>query len=113
MPLSIRSSGVPFDLSPVILLLGVGIWLAATALTVAVAALIVVRLPPTYFSEDAATPPPRSRRWGSPRPLGRTGPGPVLLRVGLASSAPGFPGRGFLPGLSGWCSSAFPVVGGL
>src|SRR5207244_12940928 len=36
MPLSIRSSGVPFDLSPVILLLGVGIWLAATALTVAV-----------------------------------------------------------------------------
>ena len=108
MPLSIRSSGVPFDLSPVILLLGVGIWLAATALTVAVAALIVVRLPPTYFSEDAATHAARLAPWRSARALAQNALGLVLIAVGLVMSVPGIPGQGLLTVLIGLMLVDFP-----
>jgi len=108
MPLSIRSSGVPFDLSPVILLLGVGIWLAATALTVAVAAVIVVRLPPTYFSEDAATHAARLAPWRSARALAQNALGLVLIAVGLVMSVPGIPGQGLLTVLIGLMLVDFP-----
>jgi hypothetical protein len=53
---------VSFSLSSGTLLLGLAIWLAATIVTLAVAALIVVRLPPTYFVEDDAQHAARSRR---------------------------------------------------
>src|ERR671936_843563 len=108
MPLSIRSSRVPFDLAPLTVLLGVAIWLAATALTVAVATVIVVRLPATYFSEDAATHAARLSPWRSPRALAQNALGIVLIAVGLVMSVPGIPGQGLLTVLIGLMLVDFP-----
>ena len=99
---------MPFDLSPVLLVLGVGIWLAATALTVAIAAVIVVRLPPTYFSEDAATHAARLAPWRSTRALAQNLLGVVLIGVGLVMSVPGIPGQGLLTVLIGLMLVDFP-----
>ena len=99
---------MPFDLSPLTLLLGVGIWLAATALTVAIAAVMVVRLPPTYFSEDAASHAERLAPWRSARALAQNALGLVLIAVGLVMSVPGIPGQGLLTVLIGLMLVDFP-----
>ena len=99
---------MPFDLAPLTVLLGVAIWLAATALTVAVATVIVVRLPATYFSEDAATHAARLAPWRSPRALAQNVLGIVLIAVGLVMSVPGIPGQGLLTVLIGLMLVDFP-----
>jgi hypothetical protein len=89
------------------LLLALGIWLAATAVTLAVAAVIVVRLPPTYFAEDAAQAAPVAP-WRSLRALVRNGVGLILVVLGLLMSIPGIPGQGLLTVLIGLMLVDFP-----
>ncbi len=97
-----------FPVSPDTLLLGLVIWLAATAVTVGVAALIVVRLPPTYFSEDEAHHAARVLPWRSPRALAQNVFGLALVVVGLLMSIPGIPGQGLLTVLIGLMLLDFP-----
>jgi hypothetical protein len=104
---------VSIDLSPVTLLLAAALWLAATAVTLAVAAAVVVRLPPTYFSEDAAAHADRVAPWRSPRSLVRNAFGLVLVVLGLAMSIPGIPGQGLLTVLIGLMLVDFPGRRGL
>ena len=99
---------MPFDLSLIHVLLAAGIWLAATILTVAIAAAIVVRLPPTYFSEDAANHAARLAPWRSLHALAQNIFGFVLIVVGLAMSIPGIPGQGLLTVLIGLMLVDFP-----
>jgi hypothetical protein len=106
MRLSIRFGVVPFDLSPLALLVIAVIWLAATALTIAAAAAIVVRLPPSYFCEDDAHHAARS--WRSPRGFGRNVLGLALIVLGLLLSIPGVPGQGLLTLLIGLMLVDFP-----
>jgi hypothetical protein len=98
---------VPFPLSPGTLLLGLAVWLAATVLTLAVAALIVVRLPPSYFAEDDAHHAARVA-WRSPRALAQNVFGLVLVGLGLVMSIPGIPGQGLLTVLIGLMLLDFP-----
>ena len=100
MGLSIRFGLVPFELSPLALLVIAVVWLAATALTLAAAAAIVVRLPPSYFCEDDAHHAARS--WRSSRGFSRNVLGMALIVLGLLLSIPGVPGQGLLTLL---CSS--------
>ena len=97
-----------FPVSSGTLLLGILIWLAATAVTLAVAALIVVRLPPTYFSEDDARHADRALPWRSPRALAQNFCGLVLVVLGLLMSIPGVPGQGLLTVLIGLMLLDFP-----
>ena len=97
---------MPLDLSPRTLLLVAVLWVAATALTVAAAAVIVLRLPPTYFSEDDARHTARS--WRSPRGLGRNLLGLALIALGALLSIPGVPGQGLLTILIGLMLVDFP-----
>ncbi len=90
------------------LVLGLLVWLAATAVTLAVAALIVVRLPPTYFSEDEAHHADRVLPWRSPRALAQNFFGLVLVVLGLLMSIPGVPGQGLLTVLIGLMLLDFP-----
>ncbi len=68
-----------FCLSPVTLLLALALWLGATALTLAVATMVVLRLPVTYFSEDDAAH------------AGVPGQGLLMVLIGLMLVD--FPGR--------------------
>jgi len=99
---------VSLHVSTVTLLVAVGLWLVATVATLAIAAAIVVRLPPTYFSEDSATHAVRVGSWRSPRHLARNALGVVLVAVGLVMSIPGIPGQGLLTVLIGLMLVAFP-----
>jgi hypothetical protein len=93
--------------SALTLLLAVGVWLAATVVTLAVAAAIVVRLPPTYFADDAGHAT-RGTSWRSLRGLIRNACGLVLVVVGLLMSIPGIPGQGLLTVLIGLMLVDFP-----
>ena len=97
-----------FRVTPDTLLLGLVIWLGTTLVTLAVAALIVVRLPPTYFSEDTAHHAVRVLPWRSPRALAQNIVGLVLVAVGLLMSIPGIPGQGLLTVLIGVMLLDFP-----
>lgn len=97
-----------FSLSPGTLLLALVVWLAATAITLAVATLIVVRLPPTYFAEDDAQHAARVAPWRSPRALAQNVFGLVLVVLGLVMSIPGIPGQGLLTVLIGLMLLDFP-----
>jgi len=99
---------VSFPLSAGTLLLGLAVWLAATVATLAVAALIIVRLPPTYFAEDDAHHAARVAPWRSPRALAQNLFGFVLVIVGLVMSIPGIPGQGLLTVLIGLMLLDFP-----
>jgi len=99
---------VSFPVSPGTLLLGLVIWLAATAVTLAAAALIVVRLPSTYFSEDEAHHAARVAPWRSPRAFAQNVFGLVLVVLGLLMSVPGVPGQGLLTVLIGLMLLDFP-----
>jgi hypothetical protein len=94
--------------STVTLLVAVGIWLVATVATLAIAAVIVVKLPPTYFSEDSAAHAVRIGSWRSPRHVARNALGVVLVALGLAMSIPGIPGQGLLTVLIGLMLVDFP-----
>jgi hypothetical protein len=94
--------------STITLLVAVGVWLVATVATLAIAAAIVVRLPPTYFSEDPATHAARVGSWRSPRHVARNALGVVLVAVGLVMSIPGIPGQGLLTVLIGSMLIDFP-----
>ena len=106
MRLSIRFGLVPFELSPLALLVIAVVWLAATALTLAAAAAIVVRLPPSYFCEDDAHHAARS--WRSSRGFSRNVLGMALIVLGLLLSIPGVPGQGLLTLLIGLMLVDFP-----
>ena len=97
-----------FPLSPGTLLLGLVIWLAATLVTLAVAALIVVRLPPSYFAEDDAHHGARIAPWRSLRALAHNAFGLSLVVLGLLMSIPGVPGQGLLTVLIGLMLLDFP-----
>jgi hypothetical protein len=99
---------VSLPVSPVTLLIALGVWLVATAATLAIAAMIVVKLPPTYFSEDSATHAVRVGSWRSPRHVARNALGVVLVALGLAMSIPGIPGQGLLTMLIGLMLVDFP-----
>jgi hypothetical protein len=99
---------VSLSVSPVTLLIALGVWLVATAATLAIAAMIVVRLPPTYFSEDSATHGVRVGSWRSPRHVARNALGVVLVALGLAMAIPGIPGQGLLTVLIGLMLVDFP-----
>jgi hypothetical protein len=99
---------VSLPVSPVTLLIALGVWLVATAATLAIAAMIVVKLPPTYFSEDSATHAVRVGSWRSPRHVTRNALGVVLVALGLAMSIPGIPGQGLLTMLIGLMLVDFP-----
>jgi hypothetical protein len=90
------------------LLVAVGIWLVATVATLAIAAVIVVKLPPTYFSEDSTGHAVRIGSWRSPRHVARNALGVVLVAVGLVMSIPGIPGQGLLTVLIGLMLIDFP-----
>ncbi len=96
------------SLSPGTLLLGLAIWLAATIATLAVAALIVVRLPPTYFVEDDAQHAARLAPWRSLRALAQNVFGLILVALGLLMSIPGVPGQGLLTVMIGLMLLDFP-----
>ena len=98
---------MPLDLSPVTLLVAVGVWLAATALTLAAAMALLVRLPPTYFCEDDARH--AARTWRSPRGLARNALGLALIVLGLILSIPGVPGQGLLTMVIGLMLVDFPA----
>lgn len=89
------------------LLLVLALWLGATAVTLAAAAAVVVRLPPAYFSDDAAHAA-RAASWRSPRGLARNALGVILIVVGGLLSAPGIPGQGLLTVLIGVMLVDFP-----
>jgi hypothetical protein len=99
---------VSLSLSPGTLLLGLAIWLAATLVTLAVAALIVVRLPPSYFAEDDAHHAARLAPWRSLRALAQNAFGVILVALGLLLSIPGVPGQGLLTVLIGLMLLDFP-----
>ncbi len=95
------------SLSASTLLIGAGVWLGATVVTLVVAALIALRLPPAYFVDDAVHAE-RARAWRSPRGLARNALGVLLIVVGLALSVPGVPGQGLLTVLVGLMLVDFP-----
>jgi hypothetical protein len=99
---------VSFSLSSGTLLLGLAIWLAATIVTLAVAALIVVRLPPTYFVEGDAQHAARLAPWRSLRALAQNVFGLILVALGLLMSIPGVPGQGLLTVMIGLMLLDFP-----
>jgi hypothetical protein len=90
------------------LLLALGLWLGATVISLVVAAALVVRLPPTYFSEDDAAHAARAGSWRSLRGLGRNVIGVVLVVLGVVMSVPGVPGQGLLTVLIGLMLVDFP-----
>jgi hypothetical protein len=94
--------------SVVMLLLAIGVWLAATVATLVVAALVVVRLPPTYFSESDAAHTARAATWRSVRGLAQNAFGLILIVLGLLMSIPGIPGQGLLTVLIGLMLVDFP-----
>lgn len=91
------------------LLIALGVWVLATALTLAVAAAVVVTLPADYFG----------RRLHRPRAAPAAGLGLVayvarnllglaLILVGVLLSLPGIPGQGILTMLIGLMLVDFP-----
>lgn len=99
---------MPLHVSTVTLLVAVGLWLVATVATLVIAAVIVVKLPPTYFSEDSVIHAARGASWRSPRHVARNALGVVLVAVGLVMSIPGIPGQGLLTVLIGLMLVDFP-----
>ncbi|HZF06801.1 MAG TPA: hypothetical protein VE932_20875 [Patescibacteria group bacterium] len=95
-------------LSAVTLLLALALWLGATAVTLAVATVVVLRLPVTYFSEDDAAHAARAATWRSPRGLGRNALGVILILLGVLLAVPGVPGQGLLMVLVGLMLVDFP-----
>jgi uncharacterized membrane protein YczE len=95
------------SLHPSTLLLAVGVWLAATVVTLAVATAVVVRLPPTYFAEDDHAHAVRAH-WRSARGIARNVIGLILVVLGLLMSLPGIPGQGLLTVLIGLVLVDFP-----
>ncbi len=89
------------------LLFAAAAWLLATVLTIAVVALVIVNLPPTYFV-DAST------RGGVRGVAGwlwlvlRNLIGVALILLGAALSIPGVPGQGVLTMLVGVMLVDFP-----
>ena len=90
------------------LLLGLAVWFVTTVVTLAVAALIVVRLPPAYFAEDDAHHTAHVAPWRSARALAQNVFGFILVIVGLVMSIPGIPGQGLLTVLIGLMLLDFP-----
>jgi hypothetical protein len=99
---------VSLYLSSVTLLLALALWLGATAVTLAVATVAVLRLPVTYFSEDDAAHAARAATWRSPRGLGRNALGVILILLGVLLAVPGVPGQGLLMVLVGLMLVDFP-----
>ena len=95
------------SLHPSTLLLALGVWLAATVVTLAAAAVVVVRLPPAYFAEDDRAHAVRAH-WRSARGIARNLVGLILIVLGLLMSIPGIPGQGLLTVLIGLVLVDFP-----
>ncbi|MGH7389758.1 MAG: hypothetical protein ACREM3_09915 [Candidatus Rokuibacteriota bacterium] len=90
------------------LVAGVAAWVVATVLTLAIVALVVVSLPPTYFVGEA--PAPRASRGPAGRLwlVARNALGVVLIVLGALLSLPGVPGQGLLTMLIGVMLVDFP-----
>jgi hypothetical protein len=99
---------VPLSLSLHHVLIGLGLWVGATVVTLVVATVVVIRLPPEYFAEDDAIHAARAATWHSPRGLARNALGVLLIVAGLAMSVPGVPGQGLLTVLIGLMLVDFP-----
>jgi hypothetical protein len=99
---------VSLQVSAATLLFALGLWVATTAVTLAVAAAVVVRLPPTYFSESDAAHVARAASARTLRGLVRNAFGVVLIVVGAVMSIPGIPGQGLLTMLIGLMLVDFP-----
>jgi hypothetical protein len=82
---------------------GAGLFVVSLVLSVAAALVVLVRLPPTYFSRPEPLPFwPDRPRWV--RLLGRAGKnllGCALVALGILMSLPGVPGQGLLTILIG------------
>src|SRR5262245_37733970 len=78
--------------------LGVGIFLVTFTVSLAVSALVVVRLPATYFCKDCPPTAWRARhpalRWSLT--FGKNLLGVFLVALGIVLSLPGVPGQGIL-----------------
>lgn len=90
------------------LLIVLGGWLLATALSLLLVVLVMVRLTVTYFLDDRP-----ARAAGSPRArwialMARNAAGVVLILIGLLLSVPGIPGQGVLTILIGIMLVDFP-----
>jgi hypothetical protein len=99
---------VSLQVSAATLLFALGLWVATTAVTLAVAAAVVVRLPPTYFSESDEAHAARAASARTLRGLARNAFGVVLIVVGAVMSIPGIPGQGLLTMLIGLMLVDFP-----
>jgi hypothetical protein len=78
------------------------VWLATTVVTMLIAGVILVTLPPDYLVEGDG----RSRHWTYR--LVRSIVGVVLVVVGVLLSLPGIPGQGVLTILAGLILIEFP-----
>ncbi len=90
------------------LLIVLGGWLLATALSLLLVVIVVVRLPVTYFLDDRPSPAagsPWARRIVR---IARNAAGVVLILIGLLLSVPGIPGQGVLTMLIGIMLVDFP-----
>jgi hypothetical protein len=89
--------------------LGLGLFAGTTAVSLAAVAIVLVRLPATYFQDDFISP----RAGGQPivRWIGlilKNILGVVLILFGLLLSLPGVPGQGLLTVLIGLMLLDFP-----
>jgi hypothetical protein len=84
------------------LLWAAGVWLATTLVSVILAGVVVVSLPPDYFVDEA--PPERAGTagaWRRTRRIARNVGGVVVIALGLVLSVPGVPGQGLVTVLAG------------
>jgi hypothetical protein len=92
-----------------VVLLALGVWVAATVVGLAMVAAVVVSLPETYFLDPDAARSSSSRPGGATaRRIVRNACGVVLVLVGLLLSIPGVPGQGLLTILAGVILLDFP-----
>lgn len=91
-------------------LLAVGVYALIFLASLTAVAVVLVRLPETYFLVDEklspADAPPSAARWA--RLIIRNAGGVVLVLLGLLLSLPGIPGQGVLTVLIGVMLLSFP-----
>lgn len=84
-------------------------WIGTASLSMLIAAAVVLRLPPTYF-RDEAKPALRADQPASTliRRMARNGLGMILVLAGVLLSLPGVPGQGAMTILVGLLLIDFP-----
>ena len=84
-------------------LLGIGLFLGSLTISTVAVAVVMVKIPPEYFSEthkrEFMTDKPWLFRWGAV--IAKNVLGVFLIALGIVLSLPGVPGQGFLTILLG------------